>query len=1063
MARKSERTTQFNLFLFGAFRLEPRGGAAIRLPRRKVELLLAYLALNPGEHAREKLAALFWGDTPDTQARQSLRTALATLRKTLDDTALIADRDSIQLNPDFPLWVDAREFLQTRVASPEPALALYWDDLLSDCYDDWILVERERVRALYLETLLTLTQQMRSQSEYARAVEFARKIIARDPANEIAHQHIMFCEMARGNRAAALDQYAACVRALRDELAVEPTPETQGLYHWIKQTRALALSDAARITNLPIPLTSFVGRKAELARIKSLIAGSRLLTLTGTGGTGKTRLAAQVAMDLLNTFRDGVWWVELARVADPARVPQAVAQALGVGEKPHQTFTETLIQFLRAKKLLLVLDNCEHLVAASAELADALLRDCPHIQILATSREPLLIAGESVWNVPTLAVPEELPTRAQLMLAFESVRLFVERAQALQPDFELTEHNLQAVTQICRRLDGIPLALELAAARVATMSAQEIAARLDDRFNLLTAGNRAALPRQQTLRALVDWSYDLLSADERVLLGRLTVFAGGRTMHAAERVCAFGALAPNQVFDLLSRLVSKSLLFAQRAPDEIETRYGFLDTIKFYAREKLEQSGEADVTRQRHLDYFLNFAERAAPDLNRAEQSSALNRLEREHTNLRGALRFALERGEHLKALRLGNALTGFWDVRGNLGEGREWLRQILETRPAAVTDSASRELRAAFGWAQANAGLLASKHGDLVAANQLASAARAIFIALDAPTGSATALSILGSIARMQSDWSGAQNLLNESLTRARALDNQQLVASALRNLGIVAELQGDYARARDLFEQSLSHNRALGDPRAITTTLSNLGNLAQQQGDYARAREIYQDVLAVHRSTGARWSVAATLSNIGNLAHSQGDYLAARASHEDALRLMREIGDKRGIAVVAMNLGNANLALGEFATARKLQEESLRLRRDLGDKRGIALTLGNLGDIAVGLKEFDAAKNFYAEALRILRELGDKRTIVNCLIGVADVAVAMEQSARAAQLVGGIQAQLATLAAQIDTREQTLLEHATQRAREQLDAPTFDAQWRAGNALPLEQLIELAISDAA
>lgn len=1064
--RASSRTTQFALYLLGAFRLEARTGNTTRLihlPRRKVETLLAYLALFPDSagHAREKLAALFWGDTSDAQARTSLRTSLAVIRKTFGEDALITDRERAQINPDFPLWVDTREFLQARVTSPEHAIQLYDGDLLTDFYDDWVLSERARLRALYIETLARLTQQMRSQSEYERALDFTQKILAADPAHEAAHQHAMFCQMARGDRAAALDQYDACVRALRDELAVEPSPETQGLYHWIKQTHALTASDAARITNLPIPLTSFVGRKPELNQIKALVSGSRLLTLTGTGGTGKTRLSIQVAIELMDTFRHGVWWVELAHLTAPALVPQTVAKALGVSEVARQTMPETLANFLRDKTMLLILDNCEHLIAACAELAESLLRReaCPNLKILATSREPLNVLGESVWHVSSLSVPTDMPTREQLLMTYEGVRLFIERAMAVKPAFALTEQNIYAVTQICRRLDGIPLAIELAAARVAVLSVEEIAARLDDRFNLLTHGSRTALPRQQTLRALVDWSYDLLAPDERILFQRLAVFSGGRTLSAIEQVCAFGVIEKNQALDLLARLVAKSLLVAVEQSGE--TRYGFLDTIKHYAREKLEQSDERQATRDQHLAYFLKYAEQAAPELIGPHQIEWLERLEREHANLRVALRHALESGAHEPALRLCANLVDFWGTRGYLNEGREWLRQALAASHAAFESTDAREFRASYAWALVRAGDLATRQGDLASASAYAEPGLALFRDLADKPGIAFALIILGNLARMQSDWVLARVRFDEGLTLARELGNPRYIALTLRNLGMIAEFQGDYARARSLLEDSLLFAQETGDQYAIALVSSNLGNIAQQQGDYVQARQLYEQVLTIHRKVGAKWSVAATLSNMGNVAHSEGDYVAARAFHEDALKMMRQVSDKRGTAVILTNLGNANLVQGDFTTARKLHEETLQLRHALGDKRGIAITYGNLGDVAVGQNNYTEAQKFYTEALRRLQEVGDKRTIANCLIGMGEVAIAQEKFARAVKLTGGIQALLAVLDAQIDTREQAIHARTKREAHAHLDETTFDAAWTEGIALTLDQTIELAISD--
>ncbi|MBI5030656.1 MAG: tetratricopeptide repeat protein [Chloroflexi bacterium] len=1057
---------EFALYLLGSFQLEMRDGAKktlIRLPRRKVEILLAHLVLFADRegHTREKLAALFWGDTSAEQARMSLRTSLAVLRKTFGDDVLIADREHIQINPSFPLWVDAREFVKTRASAPESAIELYRGDLLADFYDDWVLNERERFRALYIETLLRLTQHMRSQSEYERALDFARQALVTDPANETAHQHIMFCEMARGNRAAALEQHTECVRLLRDELAVEPSRETQALLNWIKQTPATS-SDAARISNLPIPLTSFVGRKHEMMQIKALLASTRLLTLVGAGGSGKTRLSIQVSMELMDApqFRDGVWWVELATVTDAELVQQAIAKALGVGQVPRRTTLETIVNYLRAKNLLLILDNCEHVIDVTARVVETLLRECADVKILATSREPLDIAGEAIWQVPTLSVPTDLQTREQLLMRYEGVRLFVERASAAQPGFALTEQNVDAVTQICRRLDGIPLAIELAAARVAVLTPEEIAARLDDRFNLLTNGTRAALPRQQTLRALVDWSFDLLSPSERTLFSRLAVFSGGRTLQAAEQVCGFEPLRKSEVLDLLGRLVAKSLLFADESSGEM--RYGFLDTIKHYAREKMLLSGEADATRDHHLLYYLDLAEQAAPELEGPRQIEWSNQLEREHANLRNALHHAVEHGRYESALRMCTALTEFWGVRGYLVEGFDWFKQALECSRAAFEPTDSPEFRTSYAWALIKAADLAGRKGDFAAHASYGEAGLNLFRELGDKRGIAGALIVLGTLARMQSNFPLARERVEQAVLLARESGDERHMAAALRLLGIVNEFQGNYALAKTQLEESLQIARKLGDVHAIATTLSNLGNIAQQQGDYAGARRVYDQVLTMEREMAAKWSIAATLSNMGNLAHSEGDYVAAQSYHEQALKIMRQVGDKRGSAVVLTNLGNALLSQGDFETARNLHEETLQLRRELGDKRGVAITFGNLGDVHVGLENYVDAQKLYAEALSRLQELGDKRTIVNCLIGAAQVAVGLGAFERAAKLTGAIYVLRATLDAQIDIRERAFHEHVIHEAQAHLDEATFNAAWTEGENMTPEQAIDLVVQSA-
>ncbi|HEX9076869.1 MAG TPA: BTAD domain-containing putative transcriptional regulator, partial [Anaerolineae bacterium] len=615
MARRaaSRPSGVLGVFLLGAFRVE-RDSHPLHLTHRKVELLFAYLILHPQEHSREKLAALFWGDSSDIHARHSFRTALTAIRKAFGDKILLADRTTVQINPAYPIWVDAVEFERTVEGAPSAesapsaqgdpsALDLYQGDLLADFYDDWILPEREHYRDLYLTALLRLVQEMRALSEYERAIAYAQRVLASEPTNERAHQHLIFCYVALGNRTAALKQYAECVRILRDDLAVEPTRETTALAEWIERAPAAHPPSEARLTNLPIPLTSFIGRKREMAEGKRLIASQRLVTLTGAGGSGKTRLAIQIATDLVDAFRDGVWWVELAALTEGALVPQAVAQALGVREVPNQPLSETLVHFLHARQLLLVLDNCEHLVNACAELAIELLSVCPDLKVLATSREALGLTGEVAWPVPTLALPDPKQVSLQdLLMQFEGIRLFVERAVVVKPDFVVTPQNARAVVEVCRRLDGIPLAIELAAARIKILTVEHIAARLDDRFNLLTTGSRTALPRQKTLRATIDWSYDLLIPETQKLFRRLSVFAGGFTLDAAEAVCTDESLERSTVLKELSRLVDRSLVLVEQQ-DRTE-RYRMLETIRDYAYGKLVELSEADEIRKKHGRFF---------------------------------------------------------------------------------------------------------------------------------------------------------------------------------------------------------------------------------------------------------------------------------------------------------------------------------------------------------------------------------------------------------------------------------------------------------------------------
>lgn len=464
--------------------------------------------------------------------------------------------------------------------------------------------------------------------------------------------------------------------------------------------------------NLTIQLTSFIGREREITEVKRVLGGTRLVTLTGSGGAGKTRLALQVAADVVEAYPNGIWLAEFAPIADPTLVPKIVASALNVPEQPGHNMTETLTDSLRRKTLLLVLDNCEHLLTDCAELTTALLRACPQVRILTTSREALGVPGETLWRVPSLSLPDagQVPT-VEDMVQCEAVRLFVDRAVATAPEFAITPKNASAIARICQRLDGIPLAIELAAARVKVLAVDQIAARLDDRFRLLTGGSRIAVPRQQTLRATMDWSYGLLLEKERAVFRQLSVFAGGWALEAAEAVCVGKRIKKHAVLDLLAELVEKSLV--EMETQDGEARYRFLETIRQYSWEKLVESKEAAAVRTRHRDWYLALAERAESELHGPQQGVWLERLESEHDNLRAALRWSkTEEGGAEAWLRLAGALHWFWNIRGHASEGRDWLEGALSTKRDT---SASVRARALCG-----AGILAWRQGDINRASML-------------------------------------------------------------------------------------------------------------------------------------------------------------------------------------------------------------------------------------------------------------------------------------------------------------------------------------------------------
>ena len=632
--------------------------------------------------------------------------------------------------------------------------------------------------------------------------------------------------------------------------------------------------------NLPLELSSFVGREKELTEVKRLLESTRLLTLTGSGGCGKTRLALAAASELVEEFEDGVWLVELASLADPSLMPQSVASTLGIREQPGRSPTEALSDYLGSRKVLLLLDNCEHLVEACAELAEALLHSCPELRVLTTSREALSITGEVAWLVPSLSLPDlrRLPA-VESLPRYESARLFVERAAAVKPTFTLTEQNAVAVAQVCYRLDGIPLAIELAAARAKVLPVEQIADRLNDSFRLLVAGSRTAMPRHRTLHATMDWSHELLSLEERALFRRLSVFAGGLTLEAAESVCTGGGLEQGEVLESLSHLVDKSLVIMREEGGE--GRYRLLETVRQYAREKLSESGEAEQVRERHAGYYLALAEEAEPELKGAGQVAWLERLERERDNLRAAMDWLLERGELEEVARLGWALWLFWGIRAHFAEGRLWMEQALSARGSAVMPAYAR--------------------------------AKTLYVA--------------GMMANYQGDHRSAEPLVGESLGLFRELEDKLGTAYALSNAGFAASGQGHHQRAITLNEESVHLFLEVGEKWGAAIQFCFLAVAWRDQGDHERARRLAVRGLALSREVGERQTLCAALYTLATLAQTEGDHPRTRDLFEEGLTLSAELGNEADVAHCLEGLASIAAAEDGIVRAARLwgAEEAL------------------------------------------------------------------------------------------------------------------------------------------
>lgn len=982
------------LSFFGPFQVTLEGAPVTAFESDKVRALLAYLAVEADRpHRRESLAALLWPEQPEARALQNLRQALSRLRRALGETPpqnSKARRDAnafldvtlktVQFNRQSHHALDAgvfaslmracdshrhrrRETCRSCQARLAQAVALYRGDLLSGFsigdslpFEEWLRVQRESLHRRATEALGSLAAHHERYRDFAAAQHYARQLLALEPWDEDAHRLLMRTLALGGQPGAAVAQYEICRRVLAEELSAEPSAETGALLRQIKSGESIK-PRAPSPHNLPAPLTPFIGRGPELTEISDRLAdpACRLLTLVGPGGVGKTRLALRAARLLLEAYEHGAWFVPLEPVRDPEHVASAIARALGVDEVPARPLVQALKAHLREKELLLVLDNFEQVVSM-ARLVTELLQAAPQVQALVTSREPLKVYGEHTFAVPPLALPDpgRLPD-PEALAEFPAVELFVARARVARPGFSLTPATAPVVVAICARLDGLPLALELAAARLKWLSPEELLERLEqpggafNRLALLADGPRDAHARQRTLRAAIGWSYDLLNGDEQRLFRRLAAFVGGFDPEAVEAVCAADDLGVSAMAGLHS-LAEKSLLRrADGAP-----RFGMLETIREYALEQLAANGEADATRVRHAAYFLSLAERAECETRGPRQAEWLVRLDRERHNLRAALGRALKADEAETALRLAGALGDYWRVRGEFAEGRHRLERALAIGKGAPASARAKALRA------------------------------------------------LGHIHERMGAYPQAIERFRSALAVAWDAGDTATVVDALSGLSETMSGRGTAAEARGLGMQALELARERGESRPLALALCRLGEVEIDAGDLETGGRHIEESLELCRTSGDREGIAACLDVLGRIALHRNELPKAARHFDGALSLAREMGDRRGTALALARLGQTAHLQGDDRAAGERLTESLRLARAMGTRELASRALLYLGDVAAAQGDPAAARRHYREGMAEAWAIGALGDVIYALVGTAALKAREGQHEQAGELLG-------------------------------------------------------------
>lgn len=994
------------LYLLGQPRLDLED-VPVEIDTRKALALAAYLAVEKGRHRRDVLATLLWPDHSQQRARANLRRTLWSLNKALATEWLEADSESLGLATDANFLLDVDQFQQRLetwqyhehdeaglcprcLEALDEAVGLYRDEFMkgftlgdSAAFDDWQRDRASEQREKVLGAYERLVAGFSAQSQFKAAIRHARRWLQLDPLHEPAHRHLMKLYAWIGDRSAALEQYKECKRVLSEELAIQPEKETIDLREAIAtgdiEVRGTVddlilgwwlASSAMPRSNLPAQLTPFIGREAEVNAVRGLLSRDdvRLLTITGAGGIGKTRLALEVASLVLDDFTGGAFFIDLAPITDPNQIVSTIAQTLDIQEEAGHPLVETLKDDLREKELLLLLDNFEHLIGSAPFVTD-LLTAAARIKVLVTSRARLKLQGEHVFDTPIMTTPDPagLPSPEQLG-QFDAVRLFIDRAVAADPEFMVTDQNASAVAEICHRLDGLPLAIELAATRVKLLPPEAMVARLSSSLELLTGGARDLPARQQTLRDTIEWSYGLLPELDKTLFGQLAVFVGGFTLETAEAVCS-----PDGELDVLegvSSLVDHSLLRQETANIALP-RFRMLATIREYALERLTESGEEEAVRLRHASYFAQKAV-DADARGRAEGGKKwIDWLEQEHDNLRAALAWSQASPNGLDmGPELVSPMAYFWYRHGLWSEWREWCNRVLA--------STSRT----------------------------------------APS-------------------------------RGRAL--------ILLDGGMMAYYEGDLDAAYEMFEESVAICRMVEDEPGLATALLRLGNVHLRKGRHDALRSTYEESLAISKRVGPPWVHAFAHMQLAYFALASGELDAARVGFDEAYTVAADAGDLWAIAEVLNSQGDFARLQGAYDRAREGYEESIVTFQEFGAKSNVARSILNLGFVELRQSNYEKAQELFELSLAMFRKLAMERGAIECLSGLAGLAAEVGQLRRAGQLLGAADALMRGTGGDWWPADRAEFDRTQRAVEDGLSGEELDTVWKVGQALTLEEAIEL------